>query len=115
MVTNLESHFLNKEPNVTAVFAKLLEYVSDFGEFTVTPVKHAILLTAGSHFLAVKPKKHWIDIEFVLPYKEDSFPIHKVKQAQKNKWAHFVRLETPEEVDQMLLQWLREAYELSLG
>jgi hypothetical protein len=113
MVTDLESHFQNKEGNVRAVFAKLLEAVSEFGEFTVNPVKSAILLTAKSHFLAIKPKKRWIDIEFVLPYPEDSFPIHKVVQAQKKKWAHFVRLETPEEVDKTLVQWLKEAYELS--
>jgi hypothetical protein len=113
MVTDLESHFMNKEPNVRAVFAKLLESISDYGVFSVNPVKHAILLTAASHFLAIKPKKHWIDIEFVLPYEENTFPIHRVVQAQKQKWAHFIRLESPEEVDKTLLGWLREAYELS--
>jgi hypothetical protein len=113
IVTDLESHFLNKETNVQTVFAKLLEEVSNFGEFTINPVKSAILLTAESHFLAIKPKKRWIDIEFVLPYKQNSFPIHKVVQAQKKKWAHFVRLETPEEVDNELIGWLQEAFKIS--
>ena len=89
MLTDLELHFRNKEPNVLAVFEKLVQEVSGFGAFRINSVKHAILLTAASHFLAVKPKKKWVDIEFVLPYREESFPIHRVEQAQKQNWAHF--------------------------
>lgn len=113
MVTDLESHFLNKVPEVKATFEKLYRKVSAFGPFTLNSVKHAILFTATSHFLAVKPKRKWLDIEFVLPYPQEGFPIHKTVQAGKNKWAHFMRLESEGEVDELLLGWLKEAYELS--
>ena len=112
-VTPLESHFFNKDPNVKAVFEKIHHEVSAFGDFRVNAVKHAILFTATSHFLALKPKRKWLDIEFVLPYPAEGFPIHKTVQAGKSKWAHFVRLESEEEVDPVLIQWLREAYAVS--
>lgn len=112
-VTDLESHFLNKEPNVKAVFEKIHKEVTPFGEFKVNSVKHAILFTAKSHFLAVKPKRKWLDIELVLPYPVEGFPIHKTVQVSKSKWAHFVRLEAETEVDKRLVEWLREAYEVS--
>ena len=113
-VTDLESHFFNKEPRVKEAFGKLHREVSKFGPMSVNSVKHAILFTRGSHFLAIKPKKKWLDIEFVLPYPQEGFPIHKTVQAAKSKWAHFVRLETGTEVDEQLLAWLKEAYNASL-
>jgi hypothetical protein len=113
MVTPIESHFFNKEPGVKATFEKLSHEVSNFGPMTVNSVKHAILFTRGSHFLAVKPKRNWLDIEFVLPYPVEEFPIYKTVQASKYKWAHFIRLEAKSEVDELLHRWLKEAYELS--
>lgn len=112
-VTDLESHFLQAEPDVKAAFEKIYHEVSAFGEFKVNSVKHAILFTAESHFLAFKPKRKWLDIEFVLPFPVEGFPIHKTVQAAKSKWAHFIRLESPEEVDPVLIDWLRQAYQVS--
>lgn len=109
-LTDPSMHFINKEPTVLKVYEKLLEAVSTFGEQRINSVKHAILITAGSHFLAIKPKKKWLDIEFVLPYEMDAFPIHKTVQASKTKWAHFMRLESVEEIDRQLINWLHEAY-----
>lgn len=73
-------------------------------------VKHAILFSAKGNFLAVKPKKHWLDIEFVLSHEVNGFPVHKTVKVSKSKWAHFVRLESLEEIDQELVHWLKDAY-----
>ncbi len=113
MVTSIESHFLGKAAGVMNTFEKLSQEVSAFGPVTVNSVKHAILFTRGSHFLAVKPRKNWLDIEFVLSRPEEGFPIHKTVQAGKSKWAHFMRLQAVEEVDGQVVEWLREAYGIS--
>lgn len=110
-VTHPDSHFLNKDEAVRAVYLKLLEVIEPFGAFTVNSVKHAILLTAGSHFLAIKPKRKWLDIEFVLPYEADAFPVHKTVKAGKTRWAHFMRLESEIEIDEQLVSWLKESYD----
>jgi len=63
-------------------------------------VNNAILFQAKSNFLAGRPKKSYLDIEFLLPEKVEGFPVHKIVQATKAKFAHFVRLDSPEEVDE---------------
>lgn len=110
MVIDLESHFVNKQQNVIDTYKMLQDEVTKFESIRINPVKNAILFTAKSHFLAVKPKKAWLDIEFVLDKKTEGFPIHKSVQATKTKWAHFMRLESLEEVDEQLLSWIRKAY-----
>lgn len=113
IVTPIESHFLNKQQHVIDTFEKLKDEVLRFEKVRINSVKNAILFTAKSHFLAVKPKKGWLDIEFVLDEKIEGFPIHKTVQATKNKWAHFMRLQSVEEVDKQLIKWLMRAYEIS--
>ena len=85
MVTDLESHFENKGTNVIQTFEKILSEVSAYDGVRINSVKNAILFTAKSNFLAVKPKKAWLDIEFVLGEKTEGFPIYKTMQASKSK------------------------------
>ena len=113
MVTDLESHFKGKQENVIQTFAVLKEKVMTFPDVTINSVKNAILFTRKSHFLAVKPKKAFIDIEFVLDKPVEGFPIHKTVQASKHKWAHFIRLGSHEELDDQLMGWLKSAYKIS--
>ena len=77
MLVDLESHFLNKGQNVIDTYKMLQDKVTKFEDIRINPVKNAILFTAKSHFLAVKLKKAWLDIEFVLEEKIEGFPIHK--------------------------------------
>lgn len=111
MVIDPDSHFINKDPQVKVVFNKILEVVQGFNNSRMNSVKNAILFTSGSNFLAIKPKKKWLDIEFVLPYEANLFPVYKTVQVNKAMWAHFVRIESESEVDEELIGWLRDAYD----
>lgn len=113
LITDLESYFVNKQQNVIDTFEKIKNEVMQLEGVQINSVKNAILFQAKSNFLAVKPKKAHLDIEFVLDEKVDEFPIYKTFQATKSKCAHFVRLESPEEVDEQLIQWFRIAYKIS--
>lgn len=106
-------HFLNKDPVVIELFEKLLGEVTQFGDVKLNSVKNALLFTRSTNFLALKPKKKWMDIEFVLDHEVDEFPVHKTVKTSKNKWAHFVRLGSVDEIDETLVSWLRRAHEVS--
>lgn len=112
MIVKLESHFFNKHQHVIDTFAKIKSEVLLFDDVQINAVKNAILFRAKSTFLAIKPKQTFLDIEFLLDKKVEGFPIYKSVQASKFKWAHFVRLEFPEEVDKQLIKWLQSAYEV---
>jgi len=112
VLIDLETHFFNKHKQVVDTFEKIKNVVLLFDDVRINSVKGAILFRAKSTFLAVKPKKSFLDIEFVLDEKIEGFPIHKSIRATKTKWAHFMRLESPEEVDEQLLSWIRKAYDI---
>lgn len=113
VVKSLDEHFINKEPRVKVTYERLESTLKTFGDFQISPVINAILFSSESTFLAVKPKSKWLDLEFVLDYQADEFPIHKMVQVSKTRYAHFVRIQNPEEVDEQLIGWIKKAYELN--
>ena len=113
MITDLESHFVNKQQKVIETFTVIKNEVMKLEGVKINSVKNAILFQAKSNFLAVKPKKNHLDIEFVLDKRIEGFPIYKTVQATKLKLAHFVRLEHPDEVDNQLIGWITDAYLIS--
>jgi hypothetical protein len=113
--TDPESFFAKRPPELLAAYRVLIAEVSRFGPVRVDGVKNAIMVKAVSTFLAIKPKRDRIDIEFLLDTMEDQPPVYKVVQAYKSRVAHFVALEGPGDVTPQLVQWLRRSWLLAGG
>lgn len=113
MLTDLESHFKNKSQQVKDIFIILKNEMLSYEGVRINTVKKAILFRTNYNFLAVKPKKEFVDIELILDEEIDEFPIHKTVQTTKTKWAHFIRLGSEEEVDRQLTDWIKRAYNVS--
>jgi hypothetical protein len=107
---NPDDHFIGREPHVREIYDTLLRGVRKFGNVDVSPVKNGVMLKGVSTFLAVKPKKSWVDIEFILGDEISEYPVHKAVRYTKRKVAHFVRLERPQDVNRKLLAWLRKSF-----
>jgi len=109
---NAESLFQGKNPLLWEIYQKLLTHLRKLEGVKISPVKNAILFSVKTNFLAVKPKLNWLDMEFISHLEIDEFPIHKSIRVSKTKYANFIRLEHPNNVDNQLLAWLKEAYKI---
>lgn len=105
-----DDHFFDKDPKVKETYDKLLREVKKFGNVNVSPVKIGVMLKAPSTFVAVKPKKMWTDLEFILDEEINEFPVHRTFRYTKGRFAHFVRLDGPNDVSKKLLGWLKRSY-----
>jgi hypothetical protein len=112
-VTSPDHHFSRKPPIIRAIFEKIISIVEDCGPVNVSFVKNAIIISAKSTFLAIKPKKSYVDIEFLLNEEILDFPIHKTVRVSRNKVAHFIKIESPEEVEGPVTSWLQRAYQIN--
>jgi len=113
VMKSADEHFARKEANVRATYDTLVKKLKSGIDFEIHSVINAIMFTTDITFLAIKPKKEWIDLEFLLDYEVNEFPIHKVVKATKTRYAHFVRIQKPKEVDDQLIEWIKEAYKLN--
>src|SRR4051812_37232701 len=105
--------FAGKEPIVHATYAEVLTSLSTVGTFTVEPKKTSIHLVRRSGFAGVHPRKGYLYLNLRLDRALSGPRIAKTEQVSKNRWHNEIRLDSPEQVDEELTGWLREAYTLA--
>jgi hypothetical protein len=99
MVLGPDHHFSDKPEKIKKIFDLFLSTINEYDKVQVSFLKHAIIFSAKSSFLALKPKKLYMDIEIVLNEEKSGFPVYKIVRASRNKFVHFIKIEEPEEVD----------------
>ncbi|OCX53732.1 hypothetical protein BEL04_05425 [Mucilaginibacter sp. PPCGB 2223] len=57
-------------------------------------------------------RKKTINLEVHLNYQLTNPRVQKVEQASASRFHHTIKLTSPADVDDELMQWLREAYDL---
>jgi hypothetical protein len=107
--------FHNKSPLVKQIYDRLAGEMEKFGNVKVSSTKSSVMFVSRSTFLAVKPKKNWLDIEFVLEDVVNEYPIYKTFRANKSRVAHFVRLESLKDVNKQLIRLLKLSYTITGG
>ena len=105
--------FEGKAPTLRATFDHLVEKLQQFGEVRVAPKQTSIHLEKNSGFAGVHPRITSFNLEFRTDYKIDDPRITRVQQLSARRFEHTVKLERESDVDEQLLTWLKDAYELS--
>src|SRR3954452_8353864 len=105
--------FSGKDPIVHATYEEVLTSLRTIGEFTVEPKKTSIHLVRSSGFAGVHPRKSYLYLNLRLDRALSGSRIAKTEQVSKNRWHNEIRLDSPEQVDEELRGWLREAYTLA--
>ena len=108
-----EDFFEKRPPVLRKLFGQIVREVSRFGEFREEAVEpDVVFFKTKSTFLSVKVKRSHLEVVFFLDHLEDVPPVSKYLQTSKNRVAHVVLVDSPEEIGEQLRQWLRASYEL---
>lgn len=109
----IESHFDGKAEVVKSIYETLLTGLAPFGKVSAVPKQTSIHLDNASGFAGVYTRKNFINLHFRLTQKIDDPRIVKVEQLSARRFKHTVKIKAVSDVDQQLLDWLKEAYELA--
>jgi hypothetical protein len=105
-------HLSGKEKVVAKIYERLITELQKLGQLKIEPHKTSIHLGNRFGFAGVYTQKDYINLELHLNYKLISERVGKVEQASANRFHHTIKLMSEKEVDNELLNWLKEAYEL---
>ena len=98
-------------PETLQLFNHVKQLVSHFGEIKVTPVKNAVMFSVQTNFLVLKPHRNYLIIEFTSNECHNEFPVEKCIKITKTRYFHLVNIDSIENIDEQLKNWLKEAYE----
>jgi hypothetical protein len=93
-------------------WAKLREFEESLGEQRIYTSEKAIMFARRICHAFVRPKKSYLELCFFLNRPVKSADL-KVQERSKVKYAHTFRLVHPDQVEEPLTDWLRQAFELS--
>jgi predicted transport protein len=114
-VHTIDDHLINANPNIVKTFHLLNDFILKLShKVRCSPLKNAILYDQVTSFVALKTRKKYLQIEFTLDRLCDFFPVYKTVKISLSKHCHFIRLEDPSEINTELLDWIKEAYQLSI-
>lgn len=115
--------FFEQNPGALPIYEAFEEKLQQtVGDYRVRVQKTQITYTnthvfACASFLKVRKAKFrppaYLVITFRLDHKLESPRIDAAVEAYPRRWTHHVLLQSPEEVDDELLAWVREAYDFS--
>jgi len=112
---SLDSHFSGKEPSVRVLYDRLLSALQKFGKVIEEPRKTSIHLVNVSAFAGVQTRGTYILLNIKADHKIESPRIHKADQISARRFHHRVKISSLGEIDDELIGWLHEAYDLSGG
>jgi DNA-directed RNA polymerase subunit L len=110
---SVDTHFVDKNPALKAAYDRLLAELRQFGPVREVAKKTSIHLEKNAGFAGVHPRKDSFNLEFRTDYKIDHPAITRTQQLSARRFEHTVKLTQESDVNETLLQWLKDAYELS--
>jgi predicted transport protein len=105
--------FVNRPPRLKELYERIVKRVRKFGDYreeTVNP--NVIFFKTKSTFLAIKVKKDHLEIEFFLDHLENVPPVSKYLQTSKHRVAHVVPIDSEEEINEQMIEWMKTSYML---
>ena len=108
-VVPLDRHFEGREA-LRPVFDALVAAAQQNGPVTVNATKSRITLQAEMRFAAVEPRRARLKAHVVLGRRRESPRFTKVEHLPPAYYVHHFELARPEDVDDEVREWLKEAY-----
>lgn len=109
----VQQHFENREPEVKAIYAAILDAAHKLGPVREDPKKTSIHLVRDSAFAGVATRKSALMLTLKAAADNHSERIAKREQASANRWHLEIKLESRKDVDRELIGWLKNAYDLA--
>jgi hypothetical protein len=106
----LERHLEGKDPEVVAIFRRLVELAERNGPVTVLPEKIRIAFQVRMSFAAFELRRRWVDGHVVLARRLEHPRFRRVETFSPHNHLHQFRLERLDEADEEVAAWLAEAY-----
>lgn len=110
---SVSDHFVNKNPAVRALYDQLISLLHTFGPVQEDPKKTSIHLNRKSALAGVETRKDGLLLNIKSDHPIKSQRIEKTEQISAKRFHHKVRISSPEDFDEQLKTWLKEAYMLS--
>lgn len=106
--------FIGKPDTLVLAYDDIVQKVADWQPNSIGASRHSIVMSSGKAWLIIKPMKTALDLKFYYREQLDSYRLKNVYTMGK-KYAHHIRVHTPEELDAEVFRLLKKGFAYSLS
>ena len=110
---NPEDLFFGKGDNTRVLYNTLIDRVKAFGDMEVHSGKWNLTVRRLSTFLSILIEKNHLTLVFISSEPIDEFPVYQHYQHTGSRFSNSVKIEGEDEIDDQLIRWLKQAWELA--
>ena len=105
--------FVERPDELVLAWDKLHQILIGWKPHAYAATTKSIVYTSKKAWLIIKPHKNFLDVKFYHSQEQNSSIIRR-KTDYKNKFAHHIKLEHEDQLNEELIKLLRTAFENSL-
>lgn len=113
MIHSVNEHFDGRAPIVREIYDTIVAAASEFGPVGQDPKKTSIHLNRKTAFAGIQTRRNFLILTIKATDDIPSPRITKREQNSPNRWHHEIEIRSLDEIDNEILGWLRDGYELS--
>ena len=106
-------HFATRSPTVRQIYDQIIVESKRFGPVFEDPKKTSIHLVNRTAFAGIQTRRDALVLTLKSTENIDSDRFAKREQASANRWYLDLKILSPEEIDDELIEWLNASYQLS--
>lgn len=110
---SVSQHFENKDPIVKSIYERIVKEARKFGTVIEEPKKTSIHLVNKSAFAGVATRKNALILNIKSAAPIEHARITKSERLSANRFHQEVKLTSLDDVDSVLIGWLKEAFGIS--
>jgi hypothetical protein len=104
---------IERDATASALYERLLAFVTDLGEFEVEAKKTSIHVTHGRAFVGVHPRRGGLLVNIVTDAALPPERLHRQEQVSARRWHNEVLLTELGAFDAQVEGWIARAYALT--
>jgi len=109
----VQAHFDGRSAIVREIYNRILKVSHNFGPVIEDPKKTSIHLNNRAAFAGIQTRRESLVLTLKSTENIDSDRFAKREQASANRWYLDLKILSPEEIDDELIEWLNASYQLS--
>jgi hypothetical protein len=107
---SFEEYFSFGSASERAIVEAVREHLESLGPVTAEAVSVGVFFKRARTFVELRPRRRWTDLSILLSRVVKDPRIARKVGAGGTRWAYFVRLYEPTDLDETVREWLTEAY-----
>jgi hypothetical protein len=108
---SVEDSFAGRPDYQAQAYSRIMAHLASLGPVHTDSVKVGVFLKSDRKFAEIRPMARALSVYLLMSRPIDDARVSRTERVASDRFASFIRITDPDQVDDVLCGWLTEAYD----